>query len=70
MIHGPWFTTLNSVGALCLDILSITVRASTVRASHVGQGHHHLPLNDKDGTLRRSMTLHSRDVQQNCSCEV
>ena len=65
MIHGPWFTTLHSVGALCLDALSITIGAS-----HVGQGHHHLPLNNKDGPLRRSMTLHSRDVQQNCSCEV
>jgi hypothetical protein len=44
MVQGPWGATLNGVGALCLDILSITVRASTVRASHVGQGHHHLPL--------------------------
>jgi hypothetical protein len=39
MVQGPWLATLNGVGALCLDVLSMTAGAS-----HVGQGHHHLSL--------------------------
>ena len=39
MVQGPWFATLNGVGALYLDVLPMTVGAS-----QVGQCHHHLSL--------------------------
>jgi hypothetical protein len=39
MVHSPWDSALNGVGALFLDVLPITIGTS-----HLGQCHKNLPL--------------------------
>ena len=61
MIHGPWCATWAGVDALFRDVLPTTIGASPLGQCHT------LPPEDKDMALRRSMTLHCRDVQKKCS---